>query len=396
MIKRAPRLAVAIIFATSLWTTSCGKGLFQQVGSSSSSSQTQGSGGAFLYVTNLNDGTISEFKRNTKNGVLSFIATVAAGSGGGTKGIAINPTNQFLYAANVKDGTILQYAIGSDGTLTPIGSGSVSDGANSGTDTVVINPAGTLLFAADFSDGLHGDISAWTIDTTTGALSSQLINTPPGIKGPFGLAISRDGTTLYVSDNTSGTIYALSIGAGGALTNITGSPTLSQGSFAGSPSLLAIDPTGRYLIAGDLASPVIALYTFDGNGVPLFGSNTATASGQPLGVAWATFSNNTFVFSANQNSANSASGSISAFLQQPAGTLTQSNNVLAINGPSGFVIDPQTVYAYSANQGDGTVSQYLLGGVCSGQTQTICRVHSFSTKSAGNALSGPFGITLTH
>jgi 6-phosphogluconolactonase (cycloisomerase 2 family) len=396
MIRRAPLLAVAIIVATTVWTTSCGKGLFQEVGSSSSSSQIQGAGGAFLYVTNLNDGTISEFTRNARNGGLSFIATVAAGSGGGPKGIAINPTNQFLYAANIKDDTILQYSIGSDGKLTPIGSGSVSDGANSGPDTVVINPAGTLLFAADFSDGVNGDVSAWTIDGTTGALSSHVINTPPGIQGPFGLAITQDGTKLYVSDNTGGTIYALTIGAGGALANISGSPMFSQKTPGGSPSLLAIDPTGKYLVAGDLVSPVIALYTFDVNGVPLFGANIPTASAQPLGIAWATFSNNTFVFSANQNKGNPASGSISAFLQQPVGSLTQSNNVLSVDGPTGFAIDPQAVFAYSADQGSGTVTQYKLNTACRGLTQTICFVTDLPDESPANPASGPFGIALTH
>jgi len=56
-------------------------------------------------------------------------ATVAAGHG--VTGITVDPTGKYLYATNRTDGTVSQYTIsGTDGSLTAMGTATVSAGQN--------------------------------------------------------------------------------------------------------------------------------------------------------------------------------------------------------------------------------------------------------------------------
>ncbi|HXW83353.1 MAG TPA: beta-propeller fold lactonase family protein [Candidatus Binataceae bacterium] len=395
----APFAVVAMVIFGTVMTTACGKGLFPEVTPTSTnatptSTASQGAGGTFAYVANFNDGNIVAFTRNKTTGVLSSPIEVAAGSAGGPVRIAVSALNNFLYATNLQDDTILQYVIGSNGALTALTP--VNEGLNTGPYDLIINPAGTFLFV---SNNAAGSVTTWTIQSGgTLASTPTSVFSNPSMKGPLGLAIDAAGANLYVADNTEGLIFSLSIADTGVLTNNTGSPVSAQ---ATQPAFLQMDPTGNYIATGDQFTPDVYLFQLNvpsAPTIPQFTNDAPADSDSPLGLAWATETGGKFLLSANQSSSDLPVGSVSAFLQQASGAIVHSTGVSGIDGATGIVVDSQIKFAYSTNFGNGTINQYPLGVQCSGEVQGICpstnSVPSEPSPASPNA--GPYGIALSH
>jgi 6-phosphogluconolactonase (cycloisomerase 2 family) len=77
----------------------------------------------FVYVTNFGDGTISSFRIGT-DGSLELLEPVAASSRLGEKGIrdeAITSDGRYLYALDADARRIFGWAVGDDGSLSPVG-----------------------------------------------------------------------------------------------------------------------------------------------------------------------------------------------------------------------------------------------------------------------------------
>src|SRR5262249_40681581 len=87
----------------------------------------------FAYVASLGNNTISQFKIGL-DGQLISLATPTVASGTAPAAVVVDPTDHFAYVgnygANSADpppgpGTLSQYKIAADGSLSPIGTGSV-------------------------------------------------------------------------------------------------------------------------------------------------------------------------------------------------------------------------------------------------------------------------------
>ncbi|MCU1247850.1 MAG: hypothetical protein JWQ49_879 [Edaphobacter sp.] len=120
---------------------------------------------------------------------------------------------------------------------------------------VRVSPDGTLIFAAL---GTAGDV-IFTFNTTTGvATSSQALATGDAATGDYGLAVSAKTTYLYIArSGTNGGVAVYSIGSGGSLTSVTGSPfAAGSGTFS-----VALDSTGTYVYAANRADATISGYT---------------------------------------------------------------------------------------------------------------------------------------
>jgi 6-phosphogluconolactonase len=221
-------------------------------------------GGIFVYFIN-------------SDGSLSTPSTGSQPAGVVAPAMAVSPDGQWLIAL---DGTTQQLDIfqitASTGALTSV-TAPATYSATSGTwqpSDVRVSPNGTLIFAAL---GTAGD-AVFTFNTTTGvATSSQALNTGNVATGDYGLAINASTTYLYIArSGTNGGVAVFSIGSGGSLTSVTGSPfAAGSGTFS-----VALDSTGTYVYAANRTDGTISGYTIVPSATAL-GLSLTPLSGSP-------------------------------------------------------------------------------------------------------------------
>ena len=221
-------------------------------GQSGGSSLSQGNGSsttsAYVFVVDQ-VGTMDGYSLITggSSGSGSFAATTGYTAPTIPKndfGAAVEAQGKYLYATFHTTEQIYGWTIGSGGGLTAISgmpltlSFLAGVGYNSqGRTSVITNPAGTLLFLAD---SLSNQIYVYSIGSG-GALTA--------VSGsPFSTGFSLQGLTtdglgkyLYAIENGD-SIGAYAISSSGALTTVPGSPFLST------MTQIAGEPTGNYLI----------------------------------------------------------------------------------------------------------------------------------------------------
>jgi 6-phosphogluconolactonase (cycloisomerase 2 family) len=192
------------------------------------------------------------------DGSLTAPSTGSQPAGVSAPALAVSPDGQWLIAL---DGTTQQLDIfqinASTGALTSVqkpATYSIISGTWQPSD-VRVSPDGTLIFAAL---GTAGDV-VFTFNTTTGvATSSQGLPTGNAQTGDFGLAVSPKTTYLYIArSGTNGGVAVYSIGSGGLLTPVTGTPfAAGSGTFS-----VALDSTGTYVYAANRTDGTISGYT---------------------------------------------------------------------------------------------------------------------------------------
>ena len=114
-LKNIIRLIPAVvIMAVMLNTVSCGqqwtalRRSAAAVPTTPTATPTAGTG-ALAFVTNFNDGKVSSFTRNTKTGALKRTGQVTAGAKKGPRGVIAAPSGSFLYVANINDDNIYEF-----------------------------------------------------------------------------------------------------------------------------------------------------------------------------------------------------------------------------------------------------------------------------------------------
>ncbi len=226
----------------------------------------------FLYVSDFTGNAIDGFRIDPATGELTPISgsPFPVGSGNGPSGMAIDSAGKFLFLAHANlNGVFAFIRNKSTGSLTVV-SGSPFAAGNTPRH-VIVHPSGKFLYASNYNDSM-GSISAYQIDAVTGALS-EIVGSPfatrAGFPGPAELAIGPKGKFLYVglggTVNANHFVAAFSINTStGALTPVPGSPfTTGKGPFS-----VAVSPSGKYLYTGN---------SF-GNNVSAFVINPATGA----------------------------------------------------------------------------------------------------------------------
>lgn len=226
------------------------------------------------------------------------------------------------------------------------GSGTV-DGA-SVTDIAVVCFAG-FAYAANGGDNT---ISAYSIDSATGALSA--VGTPvPAGTSPSAIAARPDGQYVYVVNESSNNISVYAVNAtSGALSEILGSP------FAAGtdPKALTFDSSGAYLYVANNGSDNLSAYAVDASTGALTPQSipTYTTGSGPSAVSVGNLDSGQFLYVAN----NGGSNDISVFaITAGTGALTPvAGSPFAAGGnPHSLVLQPYgpfdggAVFLYTAN-----------------------------------------------
>ena len=252
-----------------------------QAGPNSSLGIVANSGGTFLFVSDFQNGTVDAFTVDPTSGSLSAVAgsPFSAGAAPGAGGLAIDPSSKFLYVTQVNSFAVTGFTIApGTGVLTPI-SGSPFPAGNTPMQALV-DPSGKFLYVSNLNDAV-GAISAYTIDPTTGALTSVVgspFPTQTNFPGPNRMAIGGGGKFLFVgmsgTNHANNAVSAFSIDSTtGALTQITGSPFAT----GNDPQGLACDPAGKFLFTANIQDDTVSAFTID----PTSGALTAV-SGSPF------------------------------------------------------------------------------------------------------------------
>jgi 6-phosphogluconolactonase len=188
--------------------------------------------GQFVYVTNPSIGMVTGFA--FANGVLTQLPSSPVLSGAGAAALAVDASDQFLYVVNPSAsnpppytatlGNISAFNIDSTtGALTPILGSPFTSTAGTGPTAIVVDPTGRFVYAA--SPGSSDAIWCFAITPTNGELVAAAhspFSSPGG--GLFAL-FDPSGKYFYIGSATGKGLVGYTYNPStGALVNITGSP----------------------------------------------------------------------------------------------------------------------------------------------------------------------------
>jgi 6-phosphogluconolactonase len=135
--------------------------------------------GRFLYVVNTHSDDISAYAVGS-DGSLTPIPGLPFPSGDSTQGIVVNSSGEFVYVT--AGSQVLGYSVGAGGELTPLPSSPFP--AAGFLVSLTTDQSGHFVYAAATSSGVAG----YALDSTTGALT-------PLDSSPF----STGGTSFFVT-----------------------------------------------------------------------------------------------------------------------------------------------------------------------------------------------------
>jgi 6-phosphogluconolactonase (cycloisomerase 2 family)/uncharacterized caspase-like protein len=338
----------------------------------------------FLYVTNNGSNNVSAYSINPSTGALTAVTGSLFPVGTSPIGIAVDPTGKHLYVANTASDNVSAFTINpSTGALKKL-SGSPFAGST-GPEGIAIDPSGKLLYAANnnsysWHPQNHKEwISVSAINSITGAMSLGSY-TAAGIR-PRNVAIEPKGKFLYVANSDSDNVSAFTINSStGALSEVSGSPFRA----GAAPYGVAVDPTGRFVYVANKDSANVSAFAINpttGALSKVVGSPFPTGAA-PHGVAAEPTGN--FVYVANNGSAN-----VSAYMiNRNTGALSEVSGSPFPTGtsPVSVAVDPTGEFVYVANNNSTNVSAYAINM----NTGTLSEVRG-SPFRAGVA---PYGIAI--
>jgi hypothetical protein len=244
--------------------------------------------------------------------------------------------SQYLYTGFGTTSTIYGWSIGADGTLTAISNSPyaapfmpfVPIGLN--TQSIMTNPAGTLLFFSASASGTGTNTpQVFVYQIGTGGALTAATGSPFSVPFTGNMATDGLGKYLYITaaspTHTGSEIAAYSIGTTGALTLVPGSP------FAFPMWQVQGEPTGKFMIGTTGQSVAIngvdndALYVFSigttGALTEVSGSPFVTQF-SPLNIAVQPDTNGNIVYTFGLTDASTAFNSVESYTIGSGGTLT--------------------------------------------------------------------------
>jgi 6-phosphogluconolactonase len=237
-------------------------------------------------------------------------------------------------------------------------------------------------------------VSQYSIDAN-GALTLKA--TVAAVSGPTSVTVDPSGKYAYVANSLDSVISQYKIVAG-VLMQMTPAATEQSGAPGSAPISFTVEPSGKYAYAANSGSNDVTQFSIDATTGALTNLVTVPAGTSPTFVTVTTDpAGNKYAYVVNQGS-----NDISAYtINVSTGALTQIVCVLVCNGsnfragtaPASITVDHSGQYAYVANYGNNTVSQYnIVAGALSpmipatvgGPTTQLSLPTSIAVDPAGN------------
>jgi 6-phosphogluconolactonase (cycloisomerase 2 family) len=305
--------------------------------------------------------TVSQYTIGA-DGALTALTPATVAAGVNPFSITLDSTGHYAYVANYTfnspqpNGTVSQYSVGTDGTLTALNPASVATGR--GPNGVTAHPTEPYVYVADYNDGI---ILQFGI-TTTGQLAALTPASVGGVNGPTSIAVDPSGKYAYVAAGGAGAggsrVYQYTVTAG-LLTPMT-SPFVAAGVGA---NYIVVDPLGRYAYVANVGPSnaptgnTVSQYTIstDGSLTPMTPA-TATAGTGASSVTVDPTGRYAYV-------PNEGANTVSQFIIGPGGALAAMTPafVAAGTGAHSIAIDSTGHFAYVANRHSTAISQFSIG-----------------------------------
>jgi 6-phosphogluconolactonase len=324
--------------------------------------------------------------------------------------IAEDPAGKFAYVMNSgctggAGGYVSMYTINSStGALASIGPPVPTYDYGGYPGSVTVAPSGKFVYATnsgDVWDPDYGSVAMYTVDATTGALTSTgtIAGNCPGLCFPSSLVVDPSGKFAYVPTGGTPTPFNVAMYTINATTGtLTSIGTISTGS---APVSVGVDPAGRFVYvvnedgnAGSAGN--VSMYAIDATTGALASIGTVAAGTAPVFVAVDPSGPFAYV-------ANSGSNDVSMYtIDATTGALASIGTVAAGSGPVSVAVDPSGKFAYVTNSGSNDVSMYsinsttgsltLIGSIRTGLSPTSIAIHpsgqfAYVTSSGSNDVS---------
>ena len=311
--------------------------------------------GQFVYAANAATADVSGYIINPATGALTAIPGSpfpAVGTGSPTC-VTADPTGRFAYVTTLGlavtiPGDVSGHTINaSTGALAAI-PGSLSPAVF--PNSVAVDPAGRFAYVTS-----NNGVLAYTIDATSGALTTILGSPFHAGVGPSSVAVDPKGKFAYVANGAGNNVSGHTIDATtGALTTIPGSP-FPAGVL---PSSVVVDPTGRFAYVANQLSDDVSGYTINASTGALTAIPGSPFPAMATAISVAVDPTGKFAYVANLG-ANSVSGYA---IEASTGALTAipGSPFPAGAGPAAVAVDPTGKYAYVANFVSSNVSGYTI------------------------------------
>ena len=262
------------------------------------------SAGHFAYVSHNNASpSVFVYTVNAATGALTEVPANRLASGQATSAVSLTADGKFAHILNASN-SISAYSVNSaTGALADVPNSPflVPSGAGLGSNSLLsmfYHPNGKVLYVKNDGGTGTGWLSAFSMDASTGTLA--LLTGSPYTLGTS--ATGLDGFDpaarfLYVanqgscttaagctpSPSSSGSISAFSLNAAGALTAITGLPSVTP-----PPYQVSVDPSGEFLYQSTIDSDQVNTYSINqtsGALTKLQRGSTSRAGGEPGYIA---------------------------------------------------------------------------------------------------------------
>ena len=304
-----------------------------------------------LYVANRVSNDVSAYTIDASTGALSEVPGSPFAAGIGPISVTVDPGGKFAYVANGGSSnftdTISVYTINpATGALTSIGA--VPAGRSS-LRSITVDPTGKFAYTASGGSRTSSfDVSAYTINATTGALS--VATGSPFFAGtnPSSVAVDPSGKFAYVTNQASSDVSAYAINAAtGALISTV------RASTGTGPLCIRVDPSGKFAY---VVSDAVSAYSINASTGALTSIGPAVAAGTGPGSV-AVDPSGRFAYVTNFSS-----NDVSAYvINATTGELTSTGAPVAAGAaPNSVTVDPSGKFVYVTNGGSDNISIYTI------------------------------------
>jgi 6-phosphogluconolactonase (cycloisomerase 2 family) len=326
----------------------------------------------YLYAAIPGSSQIYVYREDPNSGLLTELSLSPVAAGPGVQSLALHPSNKYLYAANSGEADVSLFTISSDGAIMEVFPRATTGVA---PNMLAMDPAGAYLYVSNLGSGSAPSISVFSIGT--GGALTEIDGSPfqSGLSAS-NMKLNPAGTVLFIEGGgTPGYVEAFSvnpasISAGTFLSPVAGGP-FQTGNNPDGIAITSNTSNGSYLYTSN-GDNSIWQFPIESSGALGTGTSLGQEAGQTNPLSLLIDNSGSYLCVANENSAN-----IGVYSIGTNGSLTalQVSPFVSDAGPEFIASDPTAEYLFVGTQIPPTKIQSFA---LSTSTGALTSVESYS------------------